>query len=210
MGSEGTLLGLQRRFMAALTEPIYGDSRERSQLPPRPGDVSEAFAETATTLITPSPTLQPVERLELYHRQYWYRLLDSLAEDFPALKALLGKEAFWHLIEAYLESAPPSSFTLRHLGSGLADFVRKCPARTAHPVHAYAAAALAVVMATALATAHADKAFASLTAFTKQAPFPFLVAALVVLAFGAGLFSVDGWLRARSGSDRAGQDEESG
>lgn len=68
----------------------------------------------------------------------------------------------------------------------------------------FAALALSVVMVVALATAHADQAWQSLSAFTKQAPYPFLVAALVVLAFGAGQLSLDGWLRARAARRRHG------
>jgi hypothetical protein len=130
------LLELQRRFMTALREPIYGDSRERSGLPDRTGNLSEVFAATAEALIAPSATLEPVERLELYHRQYWYRLLDSIAEDFPALRLLLGDEGFWRLCEAYLEAVPSTSFTLRHLGRGLADFIAARPELVTHPVHA--------------------------------------------------------------------------
>ena len=50
---------------------------------------------------------------------------------------------------------------------------------------------LAFTMVVAYLTAHRDEAFASLSDFTDQAPFPFLMAALVTLAFGAGKFSVD-------------------
>jgi hypothetical protein len=80
--------------------------------------------------------LAPVERLELYHRQYWYRLLDSLAEDFPALRRLLGEAAFWSLLERYLEANPPRSYTLRHLGAGLASFIAQGPGELPHPIHA--------------------------------------------------------------------------
>ena len=73
MPAEGNLLKVQRRFMAALREPIFDGSRSRSALPARAGAVSPTFIETANDLIAPSATLQPVERLELYHRQYWYR-----------------------------------------------------------------------------------------------------------------------------------------
>lgn len=59
----------------------------------------------------------------------------------------------------------------------------------------FSATALSVVMLTAFATAHAAEGFKSLTAFTKQAPYPFLLATLIILVFGAGLFSVDGWLK---------------
>jgi hypothetical protein len=122
--------------MAALREPIFGESRARSELPPRDGNTSPEFRAAAERLIAPSATMAPVERLELYHRQYWYRLLDSIAEDFPALRRLLGDAAFWSLLEAYLEAAPPSSFTLRHLGGGLADFIAAHPSVVVHPTHA--------------------------------------------------------------------------
>lgn len=136
MRADGGLLELQRRFVAALREPIYHDSRERSELPARAGDVSPVFVATAEALLTPSATLSPVARLELYHRQYWYRLLDAIAEDFPALRRLLGEEGFWRLMEAYLEQVPSRSYTLRHLGCALADFITARPERVAHAVHA--------------------------------------------------------------------------
>jgi putative oxidoreductase len=68
----------------------------------------------------------------------------------------------------------------------------------------FAAASLSVVMVIAMATAHAEEAFASLSAFTEQAPYPFLVATLVLLAFGAGRLSLDDWLRARATRRRLG------
>ena len=58
----------------------------------------------------------------------------------------------------------------------------------------FAAAALTGVMLVALATAHASEAFQSLESLTEQAPYPFLVACLVVLAFGTGRLSVDAFL----------------
>ena len=57
----------------------------------RRGEPSASFVATATRHLSPSATLDPVERLDLYHRQYWYRVLDSLQEDFPALEHLLGE-----------------------------------------------------------------------------------------------------------------------
>jgi putative oxidoreductase len=72
----------------------------------------------------------------------------------------------------------------------------------------FAAAALTGVMVTAFATAHAAEAFQSLSAFTEQAPYPFLVATLVLLAFGAGRLSVDGWLRARASRNQRGASSE--
>ena len=60
----------------------------------------------------------------------------------------------------------------------------------------WVSAVLAFVMLTAFATAHAEEGFASLSGFTEQAPYPFLVATLVLLAFGAGRASLDGLRRA--------------
>lgn len=130
------LLALQRRFAAALREPIFGDSREKSDLPPREGDVSPAFVATAEALMKPTPVLRAEDRLELYHRQYWYRILDSLDDDFPALKASLGVAPFGRLIEAYVEATAPSSFTLRHLGDALPAFIEAHPSLVKRPLHA--------------------------------------------------------------------------
>jgi hypothetical protein len=133
MPADASLLTLQRRLLAALREPIVGDSRSRSELPPRTGEPSAAFIGTATDLLTPSRSLRPTERLELYHRQYWYRLLDSLAEDFPGLRALLGDECFCSLLEAYLQATPARTFTLLHLGAGLVDFIGEHPGLVPSP-----------------------------------------------------------------------------
>ncbi|MBW2264370.1 MAG: DoxX family protein [Deltaproteobacteria bacterium] len=57
------------------------------------------------------------------------------------------------------------------------------------------AAILTFVMMMAIFSAHAGEAFASFTAFTEQAPFPFLVASVLALVFGAGWASVDGLIR---------------
>lgn len=136
MQDEASLLTLQRRFLSALREPIFGESRSRSELPARPGQPSATFLGAATSLLTASPSLRPTERLELYHRQYWYRLLDSLADDFPGLRSLVGEQSFWGVVEAYLEATPARTFTLRHLGAGLADFIGAHSGLVSLPMHA--------------------------------------------------------------------------
>lgn len=112
----------QRRFLTALREPLSGEARLRTELPPgRPG-VTAAFRRTANSLLRSTAAVSATERLGLYHRQYWYRLLDSLAEDFPRLGEFLDRDRFWPLLERYLTAHPPTSYTLRHLGARLADF----------------------------------------------------------------------------------------
>lgn len=54
---------------------------------------------------------------------------------------------------------------------------------------------LAFTMVVAYLTAHREEGFLSISDFTDQAPFPFLMAALVGLAFGAGRISLDHYLK---------------
>jgi len=54
---------------------------------------------------------------------------------------------------------------------------------------------LAATMIVAYATAHREEGFLSLSDFTDQAPFSFLVACMIAIAFGAGRFSVDQYLQ---------------
>src|SRR5580693_7235917 len=77
--------------------------------------------------IKPNDRLTSLERLEIYSRSYWYRLLDSLWEDFPGLRAVLGQRAFHRLSRAYLADCPSQSFTMRDLGSRLEGWLRRNP-----------------------------------------------------------------------------------
>jgi len=79
----------------------------------------------ADTFIKPSKQMTSRERLEVYNQQYWYRLLDSLREDFPGLLAVLGDERFSVLSVAYLSTYPSRSFTLRNLGASLGQFAKQ-------------------------------------------------------------------------------------
>lgn len=115
----------QRRFFGALQFPLRGASRRSTDLPASDEPHAPGFLAAADDLLRPSPTLIPAECLELYHRQYWFRLLDSVAEDFPGLKSLLGDEPFWALLESYLLAHPSQSFTLRHLGRAMPKFVER-------------------------------------------------------------------------------------
>jgi hypothetical protein len=84
----------------------------------------------AASFIAPNSKLTSFERLEIYNRQYWFRVLGSLAEDFPALRAVIGARAFEALSIAYLTAHPSRSFTLRNLGSKLADWLLANPQAT--------------------------------------------------------------------------------
>jgi putative DNA-binding protein len=73
--------------------------------------------------IKPNRGMTSAERLEIYSRSYWFRILDSLYEDFPGLRAVIGERAFRQLSRAYLADCPSHSFTLRDLGSRLPEWL---------------------------------------------------------------------------------------
>jgi hypothetical protein len=83
--------------------------------------------QAVSEFIKPNDRLNPFERLEIYNRQYWYRLIDSLDEDFPGLRALLGDRRFHQLAIAYLTKYPSDGYTLRNLGQRLGRFLDQEP-----------------------------------------------------------------------------------
>ena len=86
-----------------------------------------SVAPEAKEFVKPNDRLTANERLGIYHRQYWYRILDSFNEDFPGLCAVLGERAFQKLANAYLKDCPSESFTLRNLGSRLEPWLAEHP-----------------------------------------------------------------------------------
>jgi hypothetical protein len=108
-----SLLELQRRMAADLMRPLARGDR----LDPK----------TTANYLKPNDRLTARERLEIYSRSYWYRLLDSLYEDFPGLRAVLGARAFARLAQAYLSDRPSESWTLRNLGRHLEEWLRAHP-----------------------------------------------------------------------------------
>lgn len=113
---------LQREVLAALERPLTGPSRTQAGLPER-GHADPAFAALARAVVAPSASLDESARLEVYHRQYWFRLLGALADDYPALRWLLGPRAFGALCERYLVAHPPDVRPLAELGARLPAFI---------------------------------------------------------------------------------------
>ena len=118
VGSRAELLHLQRAMAGAIFRPLT--SRWRMQSHAEEGH--DVHAEAAE-FIKPNDRLSSFERLEIYNRQYWFRLLDCLYEDYPGLRAVLGERKFLKLATAYLTRYPSDSFALRDLGSRLEQFL---------------------------------------------------------------------------------------
>ena len=118
-----SLAELQRAMASAVMQPLTPDENMRAT-----SLDGRAMDELAASFIAPNSKLSPFERLEIYNRQYWFRVLSAIAEDFPALRAVVGARAFEALSIAYLTAHPSRSFTLRNLGSKLADWLVASPA----------------------------------------------------------------------------------
>src|SRR5277367_3436673 len=81
--------------------------------------------------IKPNDRLTSFERLEIYNRQYWFRVRNCFYEDYLGLRAILGDKKFERLADAYLAQYPSQSFTLRNLGARLVKFIEAEPKLTA-------------------------------------------------------------------------------
>ena len=118
------LAQLQRQMAADIMRPLGRGDRLAPRMP--------------ALYIRPNGRLTSRQRLEIYSRSYWYRLIGSLYEDFPGTRALLGRRAFMRLTKAYLADCPSRSFTMRDLGSRLEPWLLQNPR--------YAGKKLAIVM----------------------------------------------------------------
>jgi hypothetical protein len=73
--------------------------------------------------LTPSATLSAAQRLAVYQRGYFARLLSCMAGQFKALRHALGEELFADFVEVYLSQHPSRSPTLSDLGQHFADYL---------------------------------------------------------------------------------------
>ena len=110
---------IQRTMFEAVRQPLTASEGMRQRT--RDG---RSLRRTAEEIIKPNDRLTSFERLEIYNRQYWFRVLAALAEDFEGLRLIIGERAFEKLSIAYLQDCPSQSFTLRNLGSRLEHWLR--------------------------------------------------------------------------------------
>jgi hypothetical protein len=125
VNSREDLRELQRTMANALFRPLTPRwGMQRSWTDGRP------TRQVAAEFIKPNDRLSSFERLEIYNRQYWFRLLDCLHDDYPGVRAVLGTKRFTRMATAYLEKYQSNSYTLRDLGDRLEHFIREEPAWT--------------------------------------------------------------------------------
>lgn len=89
--------------------------------------MQKASTRVANAIVKPNDRLTSFERLEIYNRQYWYRVIDCFYDDYPGLRAVIGDRKFDRLARAYIARYPSQSFSLRNLGSRLEKFLRAQP-----------------------------------------------------------------------------------
>src|SRR5258708_2934702 len=110
---------LQRTVFEVIRQPLTASERMRA----RTLD-GRSTKKIVDEIIKPNSRLTSVERLEIYNRVYWFRILSSLAEDFPGLRGVIGQRKFDKVLLAYLTELPSESFALRNLGSRLEAWLR--------------------------------------------------------------------------------------
>ncbi len=108
------LLELQRRMAADVARPLTVDFDMQTA-----AEDGSSVREIAESYVKPNDRLSSFERLEIYNRQYWFRVIGAVSEDFAALQAVLGNKKFDSLVLAYLQENPSTSFTLRNLSAKL-------------------------------------------------------------------------------------------
>jgi len=118
---------IQRTMFDAIRQPLTAGEGMRQRT--RDG---KSLRVIANEIIKPNDRLTSFERLEIYNRQYWFRILAALSEDFPGLRAIIGERRFERLAVAYLLACPSQSFTLRNLGSRLEAWLRSHPEHIAN------------------------------------------------------------------------------
>ncbi|MEC7840201.1 MAG: DNA-binding domain-containing protein [Chlamydiota bacterium] len=116
-----SLKNLQDWFASIITMPIDDDSQMNAISP-----FGTPMTNEAAKYITPSPTLTPEKRIQLYNQQYWWRLLATLHENFPTATSLLGYHNFndWIAVP-FLKDNPPDNWSLSLLGAKLPLWVQE-------------------------------------------------------------------------------------
>ena len=105
-------LEFQRRMAEDVRRPLTADFAMRQQT-----EEGLSISQLAEGYVKPNDRLTSFERLEIYNRQYWFRVIAAVSEDFPALATVLGDKRFNSLVIAYLKENPLTLFTLRTLAA---------------------------------------------------------------------------------------------
>jgi len=73
--------------------------------------------------LLPSQNQSSIDRLAVYQHAYLARLLEVLQNLFPCARFAVGDEPFNQFAAGYIQTHPPSSYTLAHLADKFADYL---------------------------------------------------------------------------------------
>jgi hypothetical protein len=110
------LADVQQRFGELIRTPL--DRRTGSLRAP-----VESYSPTLRGEVLAGPEASAVERLAVYHRQYWFRLYTVLQSEYPLTARLLGMWSFNELASHYVTAHAPRSFDLQHVAHELVGFL---------------------------------------------------------------------------------------
>ena len=105
-----TLAALERWFQGEIVRP---HERSAANLP----------AAAVPEVLSPSAALSADERMWIYRRMYYFRLVDALESDYPGVAHLTGHERFHELARSYFEAHPSRHYSLNLLGRSFAPFL---------------------------------------------------------------------------------------
>src|SRR5690606_168951 len=98
------LVDFQRWFGAASSRPLRASQATRMR------DVDGLrLTRAANARLKSVNGLDGRARLEVYNRQYWFRLVAIMQEEYPCAVHLLGLDAFNAWVVRYLMAYPPAS-----------------------------------------------------------------------------------------------------
>lgn len=117
-----TLLEFQRQMLKDVCRPLTASFQMVQET-----EDGESVSDRVATYVKPNDRLSSFERLEIYNKQYWFRVIDAVSEDFPALGTVLGNMKFDTLVLRYVKDTPSMSYTLRDLSGHLPKWLESHP-----------------------------------------------------------------------------------
>jgi len=115
-----TLDELQRWMQAVITHPAGAGAGIES---PAALDQIAVVPTQIERVATRSRALTALERLDIYNRSYFARLLECLREEYSVLAFALGPDLFDAFAAGYLQTHPSSSYTLNKLGERFPEYL---------------------------------------------------------------------------------------
>ena len=119
---------LERWMQAVVMHPEGAEAGLRSQPARRliPGAVTQP-----ESVVLPSKSLSPAERLGIYAHMYYARLVEVLEAEFPTTRQILGAEAFAAACRRFVARHPSRSRTLNSLSERFPAFLARSLPRSA-------------------------------------------------------------------------------